>query len=114
MAHWNGGDIETTKGREYIKQLVREKKPQVTWISPECGPYSPMQRLNQKTEQQRKNLEDKRNHAQKQYEGALEIARFVHDHGGVFVIELSERCEAWNLKVFHEFQKQLQNVHGHM
>ena len=112
VAHWNGGDIETTKGREYIKQLIREKKPQVTWIAPECGPFSPMQRLNQKTEQQRKNLEDKRNHAHKQYEGALEIARFVHSHGGFFVVELSERCEAWNLKVFHEFQKQLQTYMG--
>ena len=34
VAHWNGGDIETTKGREYIKQLIREKRPQLTWISP--------------------------------------------------------------------------------
>ena len=71
VAHWNGGDIETTKGREHIKRLAEELKPSAMWFSPECGPYSPMQHLNRRSEKQRQELEEKRRHARLQYEGVV-------------------------------------------
>lgn len=97
VAHWNGGDIETPEGIAHVKQLMLDQRPLVIWISPECGPYSPMQHLNQKSSLQKCNLEEKRRKAVLQYEGASELAQFAHSLGISFVIELSERCEAWSL-----------------
>ena len=105
VAKWNGGDIETTEGRKLIKTMIREKQPRLVWISPECGPYSPMQRLNQRNPQQRATLEEKRSHARKQYEGACEVAKEAYKVGSVFVIELSERCEAWSQDWVKELEK---------
>ena len=77
----------------------------VSWFSPECGPYSPMQRLNQKTPQQVQTLEEKRRHARDQYEGVLECAIEANSLGLCFLIELSERCEAWKQEWVQELQK---------
>lgn len=105
ISYWNGGDIETKEGRKYIKKVLREKRPMVSWFSPECGPYSPMQRLNQKTPQQVQTLEEKRKHARDQYEGVLECAIEAHSLGLCFLIELSERCEAWKQEWVQKLQK---------
>lgn len=102
-----GGDIETEKGRKFIKRLIIEGRPDLVWVSPECGPYSPMQRLNMRSEKQRADLKEKRRRAMLQYEGACEIARFCRSLGAHFVIELSERCEAWRFKIFQELKQDL-------
>ena len=65
---WNGGNLETQKGRHWIISTIQEVKPDLVWISPECGPYSPMQKLHQSTPGQREALEEKRQHARLQYE----------------------------------------------
>lgn len=95
FAHWNGADIETHAGRQYVIDRMTHERPLVVWVSPECGPYSPIQHLNRKTPQQRASLEEKRKHARKQYEGAMLLAKAAHHLGCTFVIELSERCEGW-------------------
>ena len=41
------------------------------WISTECGAFSPIQNFNQRTEQQRKDLQDKQREARKQRIGGL-------------------------------------------
>lgn len=105
IAHWNGGDIETYTGRQHIRTLLREKRPRVLWISPECGPYSPMQHLNQRTPEQRKQLKEKRRKADLQYEGACMIAKEAHEMGCMFVLELSERCEGWNHSCFSDLAR---------
>lgn len=105
VSHLNGGDIETNEGRKHVKHLISEHRPQVVWFSPECGPYSPMQHLNMKTEKQRKDLQEKRAHAKLQYEGACELAMYTMSLGLDFVIELSERCEAWKMPCFVDLQK---------
>lgn len=58
VSYWNGGDVETTQGRQHVKNLILEKRPRVCWCSPECGPFSPMQRLNRRSEKQRKEFEE--------------------------------------------------------
>ena len=65
------------------------------WISPECGPYSPLQHLNQRTEAQKDALQEKRRHALLQYEGASEIIQSAQKLGVHCVLEMSERCEGW-------------------
>ncbi len=112
VSHWNGGDIETKQGREYVKKLLFEKRPDLVWLSPECGPYSPMQHLNQKGEKQRLALQEKRKHARLQYEGVCELARYADSLNIRFLIELSERCEAWQFPVFQKLKNDLQCAQG--
>ena len=93
LSWWNGGDIETQTGREYVQRVIRDVKPDLVWISPECGPFSPLQHLNMRTPAQRASLETKRDHARLQYEGAAAIIRDAWKCGSHCVLEMSERCE---------------------
>ena len=52
-SHWNGCDLGSGSGVQLVLQTITEKRPSHVWISPECGPYSPMQAVNQRTESQR-------------------------------------------------------------
>ena len=93
FSHLNGGDLETKSGEDFVCGVIKEKRRGLVWISPECGPYSPMQNLNQRTEQQKKQLQEKRERAKRQCEAACHIGEFCHQEGIPFVIELSERCQ---------------------
>ena len=100
-AHWNGFDLTTRSGVEKLKQLVRERRPKHIWISCECGPFSPLQRINQRTPKQCEELQRKRESAVQQYLGGIEVARFGRRYGSQIHWELSEKCEAWNLPIIH-------------
>ena len=102
LSWWNGGNLETQKGRDWIISMIQEVKPDLVWISPECGPYSPMQRLNQRTPQQREALEEKRQHARLQYEGAAKVIRAAWKLGIHSMLEMSERCEGWSQDWCHK------------
>ena len=102
-AHWNGFDLTTRSGVDKLKQLIRERRPKHIWISCECGPFSPLQRINQRTAQQREELQRKREAAVQQYQGGIEVARFGRRHGSQIHWELSEKCEAWNLPIIQSF-----------
>ena len=112
LSHLNGGDLETTAGEEFVCSVIREKRPGLVWISPECGPYSPMQNLNQRTEQQKKQLQEKRDRAKRQYEATCRIGEFCHQEGIPFVIELSERCQGWQLPMFARLQNKVRCFSG--
>jgi hypothetical protein len=43
ISKWNGGGIETRSGVEYVKSVICERQPEVVRLSPECGPFSPIQ-----------------------------------------------------------------------
>ena len=108
ISKWNGGDIETKAGVEYVKSVISDRRPELVWMSPECGPFSPMQHLNMRDDRQRMALTEKRQKAKKQYESVCEIGRHAHSIGVPFVIELSERCEGWKLPMFTSLQQDLQ------
>lgn len=115
-AHWNGFDLTTSDGVSKIKQLIRERRPVHIWISCDCGPYSPLQRLNQRTEEQRQKLQEKREYALQEYLGAIEVAFYGRRHGCQIHWELSEKCEAWDLQriqtMIHKLQLQKVTCHG--
>ena len=112
LSYWNGGDIETQKGREYVIKTILELEPDLVWISPECGPYSPLQRTNQRNEQQVLSLEEKRRHAVLQYEGSAEIVKASWKHGIHCMLEMSERCEGWKLPWFEQLSKEVPLFEG--
>ena len=57
---WNQFDLQTSAGLRSVIDAVDVHMPQMVWLAPECGPYSAMQNLNQKTEEQQQTLEEKR------------------------------------------------------
>ena len=106
-SHWNGGDLSTASGVKHILDQIVQFNPQHVWISPICGPYSPLQAINQRTEQQQKDLEEKRQNALKQYVGAASIFYFCHQRGTHVSWEWSQRCQAWRLPLMQNMYKRL-------
>ena len=60
MSAWNGYDLTTSKGAQKARNDRRRLRPKDMWISTPCGPWSRMQRINQRTAAQIKRLKDKR------------------------------------------------------
>ena len=83
-SHWNGFDLTTRKGAEALRDGLDATRPRWVWFSPPCGPDSPMQNLNQRTEEQRHNLTWKKSRAHRIQRNILEI---------VIWLQRSEWCE---------------------
>lgn len=100
---WNGYDLTTQQGVDACKQVLRSEGPINVWISCECGPFSPLQHINQRSEKQREDLKQKQAETVKQYFGGIDVARFARSLGIHVHWELSARCEAWNLPCIQDF-----------
>jgi len=59
---WNGYDLTTAEGVRRLKQLVVQLRPRHVWIHV-IVPYSPLQRLNQRSEEQIAQLHEKQAYA---------------------------------------------------
>lgn len=96
-SHWNGADLTTAAGVKVAMRTVRRHHPVHLWVSTECGPFSPLQRINQRTTLQKQRLDEKREQVRKQYDGAMRVARYASRKGVMVHWEWSEKCEAWKL-----------------
>lgn len=107
-SQWNNFDLETGEGVKGVLQVIDSLEPEHVWLSPVCGPYSPLQAINQRTPEQVHELAEKRKRALKQYIGASCI--FQHCiHKGIHVSwEWAERCQAWRLPFMQHLQKKYQ------
>ena len=56
---WNHCDLGTHAGVKLIIERLHLERPQNVWISPPCGPFSPLQNGNPRTEAQRQELHEK-------------------------------------------------------
>eukprot|EP00435_Cladocopium_sp_Y103_P052568 s378_g16.t1 len=112
---WNGYDLTKPEGIQKLKHLIQTLKPCHVWISCDCGPYSPLQRLNRRNDEQIAALEAKQAYARTEYQGGIEVADFARQHGAAIHWELSEKCEAWNLPMVTDFVQRhgLQKVTCH-
>ena len=95
LSWWNGCDLTTSEGVRKAVKTIEEKRPKFLWIATECGPFSPMQNLNQRTPQQKEDLKRKQDHARRQHIGGLVAAEAAVRLGCVVVWEWSRRCRAW-------------------
>ena len=100
---WNGYDLTTKEGVQRLKDLISSSRPLNVWFSCDCGPYSPLQRINQRTPEQQTKLQEKRAYADKQYQGGIQVARHARLCGAEIHWELSERCDAWKLPFIESF-----------
>ena len=104
-SHWNGCDLGTREGVHQTLKVIQEKRPDNVWISPECGPYSPLQAINQRTPEQVAELQEKRRIALKQYVGASIVFQFCIQLGIHVSWEWSQRCQAWLLPLVQKLMK---------
>ena len=104
VSEWNGGNLETEAGRAFAIRMVQRCRPVHLWISCECGPFCPLQHLNQRTPEQRERLRLKQEAAVRQYEGALLVAEAAWKIHTEVHWELSERTEAWKLKCIQDYE----------
>ena len=107
---WNGCDLSQGSGVKLVLARLKIERPEHVWISTPCGPFSPMQNVNQRTDAQRQELQEKRRHAQKIYVGAAIVMRSCIQMGIHCSWEWAERCEAWRLPLMQRLLKQL-NLH---
>ena len=105
VSEWNGGDLETEAGRVFAIRMLRKTRPVHLWISCECGPFCPLQHLNQRTPEQREKLKLKQEAAVRQYEGAILVAEEAWKLKIEVHWELSQKTEAWNLPCIQHYEQ---------
>ena len=104
-SHWNGCDLSTDAGVRLTLDVIDRHKPTHVWISTECGPYSPMQAINQRSPQQVAELETKRKAALRQYIGGSCVLHHCIQNGIHVHWEWAEKCQAWRLPFIQRIQK---------
>ena len=116
LSYFSGFDLSSGSGVRQVLQEICRWKPVHVWLSLECGPFSRMQHLNRRAEQQRRDLEAKRTAVLKQYVGGLVVYSECHRLGISATWEWSETCEAWRLpmvqKLFAKIQPWMSVVKG--
>ena len=108
LSFWNGFDFTSNTGVRAAMGKIEKERPGHVWLSLECGPFSRMQNVNQRTAQQREELKQKRANCIRQYVGGLVIYTHCCQLGIPCTWEWSETCEAWRLpmvqKVFQKYE----------
>ena len=105
---WNHCDIGTNAGIHQVVHAIQQHRPKHVWLSPPCGPYSVMQNVNQRTPEQRADLEEKRRLALRQYVGCSLVFSFCVQQAIHSTWEWSQSCQAWRLpliqRLVHKYQ----------
>ena len=107
VGYHNDMNLVSDHGLQRAKEFARIVKPKWMWISPTCGPTSPIQNLNQKSEQQIKNLQTKVRKSKKLTKACVELAKEQVERGGECVWEWPWVNGGWDFRVVKEFIKWL-------
>ena len=97
FAFWNGYDVGTSVGVRGIIKEINQNRPQHVWLSLECGPFSKMQQINQRTDKQIEELKQKREACMRMYVGGLLIYMHCVQLGITVTWEWAETSDAWRL-----------------
>ena len=115
-SNWNNHDLCTGEGVKLILGVLDTYEPSHVWITTECGPFSPMQNLNQRTEKQQEELQEKRKDALRQYVGASIVLHYAIQKGIHVSWEWAEKSHAWRLpliqKIIEKYQLWVSVTHG--
>lgn len=108
LSIWNQYDLTTGAGVKSILDVIDSTTPEHVWLSPDCGPYSPMQNINQRSDEQVESLKEKRRYALKQYVGSAVIYHYCVQRGIHVTWELSQSCQAWRLPLIQNLIQKFQ------
>lgn len=102
LSIWNGFDLTTNSGLKAVLDKIDVLRREHVWLSPDCGPYSIMQNVNQRSPEQCEALAEKRRDALKQYTACSVIFRYCYQRGIHTTWELSQTCQAWRLPLLQK------------
>ena len=94
----NDYNLATTRGFQEAESRLRQCRPKRIWLSPECGPFSQMQHISQRTEQQKKDLMKNGKLVSNSGKVAWGLAEIQLSLGGYFYIEQPKTCMTWKLE----------------
>ena len=69
LSDWNGGDLESSRGQEFVLNAIKDHMPLCVWFRPDTSPFSPIQKMNQKSPEQAQRPQAKQTQAMRQCEG---------------------------------------------
>ena len=78
----NKMDLTTPAGVERASQFCEVMRPRYMWLSPICGPTSPLQNLNQRTPEQCHKLQKKRKYSKRMAKSCVRLAEEQLARGG--------------------------------
>lgn len=107
LSIWIDFDISTGRGVKGVLDRIDSCTPEIVWLPPEGGPFSVMQNINQRTDEQRSDLEHKRKQVLKQYMGCAIIYQYCVQRSVHVVWELSQSRQAWPLPVLQNLVKDI-------
>lgn len=99
----NNMNITTAHGLDRAKVFCDTVRPKYLWLSPICGPTSPIQNLNERTEEQKRKRENKRKVSRKMAKGCIALAKDQVARGGHIAWEWPRDNHAWKFKEVQHF-----------
>ncbi|MCR9076734.1 MAG: hypothetical protein NXI07_11925, partial [bacterium] len=101
-SEWNGFDLTRRSSALQLLEELRQTRPLHVWFSPPCGPESPMQNANQRTDEQIFALTRKRH---KVHRIQRHISMIIHNltpDGDIEThVEQPRRCGSWRNNFRH-------------
>ena len=100
---FNGCDLLKESGREKVKEIIRTRKPRWIWVSYPCGPTSPIQHLNEITDDGwRKSMKRRQRH-RRLLKAGNDILEDYANAGGNVAWEWPRYNEGWKLSEVRTF-----------
>ena len=99
----NNMDLTTSLGLERAREFCDVTAPRYLHLSPVCGPTSPLQELNTRTDEQREKLRKKQTYARKMSKACLQLAEEQPMRGGHMTWEWPRRNKAWKYNEVQRF-----------
>ena len=105
---FNQCDLTKAEGVDNVRTLIKKHRPRWIWVSFPCGPLSPVQALNEITEEGKIKSKFRKRAARKVLKGGLQILREHVDSGGEVAWEWPRYNRGWSLPEVQDFWFQLQ------
>ena len=103
----NGFDLGTSKGRQMVSKIVKEQEPDVIILEPVCGPWSPMQNINDQDA-----VREKQAQAMPMVEFTASMAQYQIKNGRYFIIENPLKSKMWYVRIIQNLLEQYGVTYG--
>ena len=100
---FNNCDIMKNEGLQNVLNMLKRHRPRWLWISLSCGPSSPIQNLNEITEEGKKKGDLRRKKSKALVKRALIVARCQLELGGEVAQEWPRWNYAWKWDIIEKF-----------
>ena len=104
---FNNCDLMKNEGLQNVLNMIKQHRPRWLWISLPCGPSSPIQNLNEITEEGKRKGDLRRKKSKAMVKRALIVARYQLELGGEVAQEWPRGNYAWKWDIIEKFWSEL-------